>query len=1284
MKRVLVALLVLIVCGGAALLWFGRLYLAGLARQRLEAELTRLTDAPSTIDELTVSFVPLGFHIGGVAVGTTPALARIGAIDARLSALASVAEGRPVVSLLVESPNVDLSHLPKSEASAAEGGAKKQSGIRLPPFDLKEVQVNRAELKFRMGNSTADLTVETLGAQLKTGLVRQGFTATVAVNGAELHRKSYMVRLDEIRAEGGMDGGGLFVNSAGVKGERITATLSATLVPHRDTLEANFDPGVLGVVVDELALVSGQAHVQGTVTGDLIDPFSEGQLTVLQGAIAHHVLGDLATHVTHRGAKLGFDDVHLSGAGGQVSGAVDLVVVKEVPIHGELTWHGVDLERMLAIISPQVPFDNLFNASTAVHGQLDPLDLDVKGSGALQASHADAPKDVASFVLNGHILPHDIDAQLDVKQPEQNTVAARVLIHGDSLGGTVRLNAADLAALNALLPRPVPALALTGQGEGTAEFGGTTQHPTVSGKLALRDSSVVGTRVAQLNGDFLIAAGTLRTQATTLQTAGGQVGLEGVIALDGETSNDWRLALHDLDTDLVLGTVRGFTAVQTPLSGGMLNGTFACRGRWTRTQTQADLTATALRIGDEPLDHVDVHVTTALPQWTGTLAAVRSATETVTVTGNGDGIARFDLTLDSTPLNLATLRGAGRRRITGTVTAHAQLSGKPLQPAGSIEVRASNLGFGDYRLGSVGLSAQGTDGNWTLNGGAFGDTLTIAATLQSSTGLPYTTTVTWRDTDLASVIMADASLHVTTTGTLSLAGSLRVPTAPSGQLNVERFVLSRDQGQIAAPEPIRIDLDHGRFRIGALALAAQGSRVSVSGEGTVAGDLDLDVRGDGDLVILELIGGPLHSARGAFAVGAHIVHRRPGGWELRGQATVHDAALDLGLPVAFTDTNGAFSLAGGSVGIDHLSGRAGGGEFALGGSLDLNQGPAVSWSVQEVSLTLPEWLEERISGKGQVQGTWKVMTVSGEIEVLNALYDRRIELAALLPWFKEQLAPAPQLGPPPREVRLDLHVQAPDGLFVDNNFAKVEMRCDLHITGRAQQPSISGLIEILNGEVTFRNRVFTITGGSVNFQDPYRINPILNINAESRINSTDAEYTVSVLVSGTSDNPRVQFSADDPSLTQNDVLSLVTFGRTTAQTSRDSGVGVGDVLGLLPGEYTGDVQQRVRTLFGVDRFEVEPTYMRDTGAIEPRVTIGKDITERLRALASSSFGVDSRNSMQLEYRITRRISLLGTWESRTQQQAGAFGGDVKFRYEFRRLPFWLLSDATSTPQNDAQ
>jgi hypothetical protein len=58
--------------------------------------------------------------------------------------------------------------------------------------------------------------------------------------------------------------------------------------------------------------------------------------------------------------------------------------------------------------------------------------------------------------------------------------------------------------------------------------------------------------------------------------------------------------------------------------------------------------------------------------------------------------------------------------------------------------------------------------------------------------------------------------------------------------------------------------------------------------------------------------------------------------------------------------------------------------------------------------------------------------------------------------------------------------------------------------------------------------------------------------------------------------------------------------------------------------------------------------------------------------------------VQLEYRMTRRISLLGSWEGQTADQSGAFGGGFKFRYEFRKLPCSLVPSCGATAGPYAQ
>jgi autotransporter translocation and assembly factor TamB len=1279
MRRFIYALLVLVL-GVAGLVWVERPRLINWLRLRLEHEITTAVSRRTTIGELQVSLFPVRVQLAGLSIGEEPSLARVDRLAARLWSLASLAEGRPVVTLEVDSPVVDLSHLPKSAPPARP--TTPSGGGRVPPLHLKNLTVTQAHLRFLMGKTVADLTVANLAGRVKSGLLGGSVAAAAEVQGVELQRKSYQVKLEEIRADGGADAGGLFVNSASVKGERLYASVNATAIPHRHAVAATFDPGVLGVVVDELSVLSGAAQLDGTLTGDLASAVLDGRLRIRDGAIGHHLLGDLDTHVVRKRATLSFDDLRLVGAAGHVSGAVDLTIEKEVPIHGALQWEGVDLERLLTVIGQPLPMSNGVNATTRVDGALDPLDLVVEGSGALLVNPAGTPKTVGEFELGGRIHPHDLDARLEVRQSQRNNVAARVLIDGNKFAGGVSLQAADLAALNAILPRPVRLLALTGQAEAKAEFSGTTEHPAVSGAVTLRNPTVVGTGVSGLRGDFVIAADTLSTKGVTIEAAAGDAQFSGVLALAVAARNDWRLELRDLGMELVLNLVRGLGAVTIPAIEGTLNGTVVCRDPWRQAHAQADLTVRSLRLGHQPIERVELHATTAFPRWTLQLSAVHAANERVAISGSGEGLARVQLAIDSTPLNLATWRAAARRHIAGTVALHGQVAGPPLQLDGALQLSAVGLSIGEHEVGDVGLNATGMGGAWTLKGAAFGASLDLAATLRSGAALPYTLDVTWRDTNIARLMLPDPRVQATTSGVLKLAGSLQALAASSGTLRVTRLEARRDQGYVEAAEPIEVDLEAGHFRIGSLVLAAPGSRLTVAGDGTVAGDVSLDVRGDGDLALLEFIGDPFRAARGQFGVTAQITRTALSGWQVSGQVALRDAVLDLGLPVAFTTINGRFTLAGSSVRIDTLTGRAGGGQFTVGGMVDLNRGPAISWNVQEVALRMPEWLEERLSGQGRVQGTWRQLTVSGDIEVLNALYDRRIELTDLVPWFKEQVAPAPRIEAPATEVHLDLHIHAPDGLFVDNNFAKVEMQANLQIAGTTEHPTLSGTIEILDGEVTFQKRTFTITGGSIEFQNPYRINPLLNITAESRISTPETDYTVSVAVSGTADEPRVQLSVDDPTLTQNDALTLITSGKTMAQLQREGGgVNVSDLLSLVP---TGAVERQLGSLLRVDRFEVESVYQRETGAIAPRVTIGKDLTDRLSVLAASSLRVDAHNSIELEYRVRGRISLLGTWESATTSEAGAFGGGVKFRYEFRTIPLSLFGgDVDSTPCIDA-
>ena len=1275
MKRIILGVLLLLVCLLGGLLWLGQESLLLRLHRRLEDELSRALHTPTHIDTLTVSVRALEVQLGGIVVGTEPALARIVSLDVRVLPIASLAEGRPVVIAAVRSPQFDLSRLAHGETG--KPGASTGGGAQLPPLHFKHFEVEDGLLRFPFGNTTASLEVGRVAGEMKTGLLSRRMTGSVEARRVVLERHAHRLAIDELRAQGGSDAHGLFVDTATVRSEGLAVDVRAASVPGEHAASASFDPALLGVFVDELALIGGQAHLEGTLAGDLANPRLDGRVVVQQATIANRTLGDLETRARRDGTTLRFDEVRLTQPGGEVTGSVELIIEKDVPIRGQLGWQGVDLQSLLAITGVSVPLADRFDATTATDGSLDPLDLRVSASGVLRAGEAGMAKD-ARWEISGRIRPRLLEAGMELTQLEHNRLGVKFALDGPKLGGSIDLDVGDLAAFAGLLPLPVRSLALSGQARGSAAFGGTTEHPSIGGRMTMQDGTVVGARAPRLEGDFEIAAGRLTTTRTTLEAATGRAVFNGAVALEATAHNDWALNLSDVSTDLVLGIAAGFMGAPAPLNGGTLSGTVRCRGEWRQPDAAAELMAASLRVGREPLERVTLKASTMLPRWQLQLQAVHGGEESLSIDAHGEGRERLEASIDTTPTNLAKWRGASRRRIVGTAALHGRLTGDLERPSGWLTFSGSGLGIRGYRIGNVGARADGQNGDWSARGEALDGALNMAATLRTQAALPYTLNVAWRDAELARLLAGDASLHVVTTGEVALTGSVREPGAASGSIVVSQFEARRDEYRIGCPEAMRIDIDRGHFRIRSLIMEGQGSRLTVSGEWATTGQVDVRVGGNADLVLLELIGAPFLSSRGEMEVAAHL-QRMPGtAWDLNGHATVRDAALDLGLPVVWTDTNGDFALSRGGIRIDHFAGKVGGGEFQLGGSVDLNHGPDVSWSLRDVALNAPEWLEERVSGRGQVTGQWQALRVSGDVEVLNALYDRRLELTDLVPWFTAQVTLAPRTEAAPRQISLDLHIHAPGGLFIDNNFAKVEMRCDLRIAGTTEKPALTGTVELIGGEIIFRDRTFLITGGALEFRDPSKINPIINISGESRISTNEADYTITMVVTGTADNPRVQFSADDPSLSQNDVLSLVATGKTMAQLQREGGgVNFGDVLKLVP---TSPVEQRFRTLLGVDRFEIEPAYSRDTGALEPRVTIGKDVTERLRVLGASGFGVDPRRSVQVEYRYSSRISLLGTWDEQTQAESGAFGGDIKFRYDFRRLPFSLLRGDQPAPQ----
>jgi len=1268
MKRLAIVLLFLCSLLLAIAAWIGEISASGARRLPIERFLSRALGTSVHFDALTLTLAPTALRATNLSLGDE-GMVEVAELAVQVLPLTSLREGRPVVTAQLTALMIDISGLPDDDeelSTAADPFAD------IPPLRLSDLTIRDLHFRFRMGDDPVDIVAEQARVVLQRPLLRHVLEGSVDASALHWRRKDFAFGVDVLNATGGADRDGVWVERALIDGPDVKLRANSTNQRHRHEAVATFTPSLLGAFVDELALLGGAAQLEGTLSGNVIDPQVDAQLTLTDASFAQRPIGDLSARFTRLRSRLAFENIRIKGDVGRVAGAVQLVAYDEVPIQADLQWEDVNLEALLRVLDVELPFHVILDGRTLLTGMFDPLDLQVQGSGSARPIEAERAALVGRWKASVGFDEEQLEARAEIDQ-EGNQTTALITIRDGQIGGDVVARVADLNALSGLLPQPVAELQPSGRGEVSVQLAGAVDAPAVSARLSISDASLGGTPVRHLSGDLGIEAGLLTTTELRFDAGGGEGTLAGAIALSAETRNDWRFALRAVDSDLVLAVATRLLDVELPMEGGTLAATASCTGAWPTARVEADIQARDLHIYSEPFASVAVRLSAALPAWSGEARLLHGDGEALQLKATGSSPGNTDLSFSTDPLRLAGVRLLQRPELRGSVQLGGRLYGSWNALSGKVDLEAVGLADRQRRYGDLSLVATGQEGRWNGRLAALDSHFVADATLRAQPPFPYTVSARLNDANLSALLLTDESSQLTLTAELNLAGALAEVFLPSGTLRVSDLRLWRDDQVVEESGPILLEVARGRLVIRSLAVQYEGGRLEVGGEMSTSGDLRLEAQGQGDLVLLEILDLPIAAARGPFSIRAAAVYTPAAGWKLDGEGRVQDAMIDMGLALAFTRTNAVIVLRDEEVRIDRLEGRAGGGRFEVGGRLHLSNGPALEWSAQEVGFSAAESLEVKITGNGKLQGGWDDLRLSGSVEIVNALYDRNFEWADILPLVLEQLSgrALPRVRSIERPIGLDLIVYSRGGVFVDNNLANLETWLDLQLLGDTSAPVISGRVGFLDGEVFLRGRRFTITGGMVDFRDYYRNDPILNITAEARVVNQDSDYGLTMIVSGTASNPRIQFSSSDPTLSQTDVFSLATFGKTSAQLQREgSGVSAADALALVP---TGEIEKRVGALVGFDRFEVEAVQSRSTGAIEPRVTIGKDLTDQIRALAWTSFGVESRRAVQLEYRVSRRVSLLGSWESDSGSGAGAFGGEVKFRYEFRKVPFSLLN-----------
>jgi hypothetical protein len=360
------------------------------------------------------------------------------------------------------------------------------------------------------------------------------------------------------------------------------------------------------------------------------------------------------------------------------------------------------------------------------------------------------------------------------------------------------------------------------------------------------------------------------------------------------------------------------------------------------------------------------------------------------------------------------------------------------------------------------------------------------------------------------------------------------------------------------------------------------------------------------------------------------------------------------LPNSLTDIRALMTFRNRNITLQSFQALSSGGQLTAGGSAMLKGYEMENFRfdvyVDKVRVHYPEGLRSTISGELHLQKEKEAAYLTGDLDVLQGIFVRSFEESpsvfryARVPGFA---APAGVFD----EVKLNIHIDADRSLLVRNNFANMTTSANLNVIGTFNDPVITGRLEVVSGEITFRDRDYRIVRGSLDFANPYRTEPQLNFVAETRIR----EYQIKLTFSGTFDRIYHDITSDPP-LPRDDLYALLGAGST--QREAQGGTGISTLLlqegaGIVAAPLASPIERGFRKAFGLQRFHIDPTYVRSTEVATARITLEKDISSDFSVTYSTNLFTVAEEIILLQYQLTQEIRITAS-----KDEQARYGVDV--------------------------
>ncbi|MBF0558416.1 MAG: translocation/assembly module TamB domain-containing protein [Nitrospirae bacterium] len=470
---------------------------------------------------------------------------------------------------------------------------------------------------------------------------------------------------------------------------------------------------------------------------------------------------------------------------------------------------------------------------------------------------------------------------------------------------------------------------------------------------------------------------------------------------------------------------------------------------------------------------------------------------------------------------------------------------------------------------------------------------------------------------------------------------------------------------------IRLSLEDKKVSVGSFSMKSETSEFRMTGTATIGTGYDLLFEGSSSLSPLKAFSRNIDIIKG----NASFVCSLTGDWnkpKINGDMDVSNGAIGFkNIRYRLSAVNAYLYFDEDRIILDRASGKLSGGDITATGTAYTEKFKIkrfmLNSHLRHVTASVSKDFLVSFDADLNYRGTLDAQTILGDVDVKRAKYTERVEWKSWLLGFRQKERPKVESS------RLDnagLNVRiAGSNLVIDNNVAKASAKMDVLLTGTVAAPVVLGKVEAKEGLVYFRNNEFKILQTTVDFSNPNQIIPYFTIIAETKVRN----YNIRLSLNGYVDQFNLALSSD-PFLAEGDIFSLLTVGQLGKNVrGLEGGIGAGEATSFLTGKMQDVVEERLRTITGLDRLSIEPSVSsrsaltttssisKSTGTVSPRVTISKRLLgDKLYVTYSAASGSGEEQVWKLEYLLSQHMSLIGE-----RDELGSLGGDIKFRFGFK-------------------